>query len=408
MHLQQFVSTYYYWPDICVDSESDVKAVHGSGKATYLGKLKNHAFAYSSAVAKHMKEYGENALLKDRPNSHRLVELAVHTVPIYGHGKLTSELILELTHAFFKSWFTQNNHSNAHITGLNFFITRTWSANLYILYQMWKESGKKTTSLPFNNLLRLFFGEEASAFYSSADQSDTEVHDLVDKFKVQLDSIIRSPVSDMLVENIPTSFLAESIRWIPRSKTKTNFNQIINTALTHLATELHRPIEVLQRGTDFYESASLTVKAKYGMGQRTYPYKTIYGGTPITLHVSSADEDKQVIKDVSNGTGVQLATVVKHVFVYNKVPYIVTCDLQQTQGNRYKIDFNRVRVIRLQLGITRVAYVQSGILQHLQNKEDSETEYTGNCLAKGKVCHILLKRDGYPPCLGKQRLTITT
>ena len=400
MHLQHFISTYYYWPDISVDSESDVAAVQRSGRATYLGKLKTYAFAYSSAVERHMKRFGENALLRDRPNSHRLIELAVHTVPIYGHGKLTSELILELTHAFFKSWFTQNNHSNSHITGLNFFISRTWSANLYILYHMWKESGKETNSLAFRNLLRLFFGEKASALYTSADPMDTEVHDLVDTFKVQLDNIIRSPVSDMLVENIPTSFLAESVRWVPRSKCKASFNTVLDKAFAHLSTELQRPIELLRISAKFYESASLTVKAKYGMGQRTYPYKTIYDGTPIILHVPSADEDKPVITEVSDGKGVQLATVVQRVFVYDKVHYIVTCDLQKISGNQYKMDRTKVRVIKLQLGITRVAYVLSGIMDKIQNEEESNREYTGNSLAKGEVCHILLKRDGYPPCLG--------
>ena len=204
MHLERFISAYYYWPDISVDCANDVAAVHASGRANYLGILKKYAFEYRSAVEKHMKRYGDNALLKDRPNSHRLIELAVHTVPLHGHGKLTSELILELTHAFFKSWFTENNHSNSHITALNLCITRTWSANLYILYQLWAENGKTTTSLEFKNLLRLFFGESAPILYSSADLSDTELHDLVAKFKVELDDIVRSPVPDMLVYNIST------------------------------------------------------------------------------------------------------------------------------------------------------------------------------------------------------------
>ncbi len=125
-----------------------------------------------------MNTFKELALLKDRPNRNRLIELAVHTVPLFGHGKLTSELVLELTHAFFKAWFKQNTYSFAHLTGLDLFTTRIWSSNVFILYHMWKHGTSAERKMAISNLFLFFLGDKANSLYS-ADNSNQQVSDLM-------------------------------------------------------------------------------------------------------------------------------------------------------------------------------------------------------------------------------------
>ena len=399
MHLQNFISTFYFWPDISLDNEDDVTSVLSADKTTYLGKLRDYAFAYSSGVDKHMRQFGDDAVLKDRPNSHRLIELAVHTVPLYGHGRLTSELILELTHAFFKSWFNQNTHNNSHITALNLFISRIWSSNLFVLYQMWQSNGKSTNSMSFHNLFRLFFGETAALSYL-AEKDNDDVQELLEKFTTQLDSIMRPPVSDMLVDNIPTSLLAESVTWIARNKLAGGLDHTVHKSLQHLANYIQRPIELVQSNTIRYDCTTITVLAKYGIGQRTYQYKTIYKGTPIAFHVSAAELHQPFINTISNGKGKLVTVVVHSIFQYKKDAYISAYDLEQDSESHYTINRNKIRTIRLQTGISRLAYVFQGLHGVLQDRNNPDKINKGNCLLDGDNCHLLFRKQGYPPCLG--------
>ena len=186
-----------------------------------------------------MKKYGDAAILRDKPNSHRLIELAVHTVPLFGHSRLTSELVLELTHRFFKTYFKQNNHTNTHNTGLNLFTTRVWAADIYILYRMWTTTGRGTSSVAFRNLLQLFFGKSVSSNFS-AEMENEDTSEIIEEFMKQLDSIFRPPVTEMLMENIPVAFMVDSVRWVPRYKKARDSSEFISTALRNLVILLNQ------------------------------------------------------------------------------------------------------------------------------------------------------------------------
>lgn len=398
--LQDFISTLYYWPDIAVDDIKDIQSIHCEDKTGYLGALRDHAVLYSTAVSDHMKKYGDAAILKDKPNSHRLIELAVHTVPLFGHGRLTSELVLELTHRFFKTYFKQNNHTNTHITGLNLFTTRVWAADIYILYRMWTTTGRGTSSVAFRNLLHLFFGESVlSNFSAEMDNEDTS--EIIEEFMRQLDSIFRPPVKEMLMENIPVAFMVDSVRWVPRYKKKgRDTDEFISTALRNLSIFRNQSLELLNSKTTFFERASLTVFAKYGMGQRTYAYKTIYRGTPISVFVNNEDRNKRVITSTSDGQGFELVLLVYSIFRYDGEPYIISFDLTNRAEDGGHVNRNRVRVVKLDIGISRLAYVFKGIESVLNGEENISVVRDGDALLGGKQCHLLFRCDGYPPCLG--------
>ena len=211
---------------------------------------------------------------------------------------------------------------------------------------------------------------------------------------------MRPPVSDLLVDNIPTSFLAESVVWIARNKLAGGLDQTIHKSLQHLATYFHRPIELIQSKTIRYERAALAVLAKYGMGQRTYQYKTIYRGTPIAFHVSAAEMHQPFINNISNGKGELVTVVVHSIFEYKKESYISAYDPEQDSESHYKINRTKIRTIRLQTGISRLAYVFQGLHGVLQDKNKQDKTIKGDCLLNDETCHLLFRKHGYPPCLG--------
>ncbi len=399
--LQNFIAAFYYWPDIDLDCFDDVDFVQTSyPNSEYLERLRDYAFEYTERVASHMRAHGESALLKDRPNSHRLIELAVHTAPLFGHGKLTSELVLELTHTFFKGWFKENTHSSAHLTALDLFTTRIWSSNVFILYHMWKNGTEFEQEMAISNLFRLFFGNKTWELYS-AEAVGPSVNELMTEFKSQLDNIMREPIPRMLQGTIPIGFLVESVRWIPKNKLKRRVDDLTTKALRMLSTFRRIAYEELVPAVDVYEKASLTIRGKHNIGIRTYPYKTIYEGTPISFHVRIEDVQKDIVDRLTDGRGVRQLLVVHSIFVYNHKSFIVGFPLKEIGGNcLHRIDKTSVRIIAMEKGISRVAYIYAGIHHTLSNPNSSPQVSSGNQLLHEKDCHIVFRMNGYPPCLG--------
>lgn len=60
----------------------------------------------------------------DKSNAHRLVELGVHTVTIFGRTLFVSELVLEMAYSEFNKWPEINGHHNFHISAVDIALGR--------------------------------------------------------------------------------------------------------------------------------------------------------------------------------------------------------------------------------------------------------------------------------------------
>ena len=301
--LQQFISFLYYWPDISVDGIDDVELVTSGNHEGHFNLLRESASVYTSAVASYMRRFGKKALLRDRPNSHRLTELALHSVPLFGHGRLLSELVLELTRALFKTFFRENTHFSSHLTAVDLFLSRVWGSNVYLMYQVWKNSSGEEKELAFTNLVGLFFGNEISKFYT-ADRNNPEMQDYINTFRESLDNIIAPPVNRMLSGSIPLAFVEDHKKWVPRVRLKSQVDSIDDVtkgALIPLSAIFEQTIEDVIANIVFYERAVWTLFSKYDIGTKSYPYRVIHNGTPVTFHVSSDAKESNLILQTSNG-----------------------------------------------------------------------------------------------------------
>ena len=402
-YLQGFVSTLYYWPDVSIDNADDFEFYTACNGESYFKRLRYFAVTYTSHVAKTMLQNGDKSTLTDRPNSHRLIELALHTVPLFGHGKIVSELVLELTHAFFKAWFRSNTHSNAHISGVDLFSTRIWSSNVFILYHMWKNGGPTQQEMAFNNIFKLFFGEKAFNCYMAVN-SDPEIEHLVAEFRSNIDSLMRPPVRRLLLGSIPIAFAAETIDWVPRIKEKTPFDDYANKAFQLLSSRDGCSTDDIKKKSTLYQRAALTTRGKYDMDTRTYGYKTIYKGTPICYHVQEQHRNSNLIEELTDGHGHRLASMVLNVFTYDNIGYVTVHDIKPTSGSHhkqvFKVDNSTFRVIKLAKVIFRLGYVYSELSSVVKKSKTSIDTYSGNSLLNGHRCHLLYRLNGYPPCLG--------
>ena len=117
--LQSYIACFYYWPSKTYDSDEDIELVHGNNRKGYYSTLLRLATDYTSSVNKYLNSCNTQVNFKpDKPNGYRLIELTVHTLPLFGHGLLFSEMIFEMVHFFFKKWLEDNTHPDSHITAV--------------------------------------------------------------------------------------------------------------------------------------------------------------------------------------------------------------------------------------------------------------------------------------------------
>ena len=396
--LQDYIANFYFWPDISIDSFDDVKHFEDNNDFQYLARLQKLANEYTEEVGKHMRKYGESAVLNDRPNSHRLMELTVHTVPLFGHGKLTSELVLELTHAFFKSWFKDNTHDNSHITAVDHFVTRVWSVNLFILHNMWMRGTEEEQVIALQNLVRLFFGDIANVLDSANLEQFQDQFPLIigmlDEFSDNLKDIMKPPVPRMLTSSLPIALLFQKDEWVPRDiLKKPDINNVTSMAIDLFASHLEMTYQDVKESLVFYDRASLTVYGKYESAFQTYPFKTIYRGTPICVHVN--DTTKTIVSSITNGHGKRIETVVNDVVQY-KNNYFLFCCVLKKNGDGYQVDNSAVRIVKLQKGITRIGFVEDR--DYSSYTSGTRSERRG--LLGGGTFKLFFRKHGYPPCLG--------
>ena len=160
--LLRLITLVYKWPNPkvegkCGDQWSDFS-------------IREHQLQYQHAVAQAgvrflnaaRQEYKMDrtcGAFLDKPKTHRLLELVLTTIPMYGHGRLCSELVLEHTHTLFKGWLQSNTHTNAHLTAMEKALSRDWMWRLSSLYSLWVNGDSRMQERAEVGLRRVLVGE---------------------------------------------------------------------------------------------------------------------------------------------------------------------------------------------------------------------------------------------------------
>lgn len=405
--LQSIISHLYYWPEKNIDPTNHISKLHDDNGHKYIVQFEKLVHLYTTAVYNHMTTYGDNALLKDRPNSHRLIELAVHTLPLFGHGKMVSELVLELAHAFFKSWFKQNTHSSSHLSAVDLFVTRIWSSHVLVLYNMYKHGEEEVRELAFSNLLSSFFGDVGPFLSAHLGKLSEEVQSLVETFQEKLDGLMAPPLPRLLLGSMPITFMYDHSKWVcTKRNTKITYDKFTETAVQILSNSLDIPYITLKEDLKFFEKASNTVFGKHNTGTRTYAYKSIYRGVFVSLLSNAPAASKDLIEGLATDTNHRLIVSVHDIVSHNNITYIFARRMKVWNHNadgssmlwfgRVKETTESVVVIKLTCNIVRVGS---------QMTTDTDSFSTSNVVSAepdkpNETKHLLFRAHGYPPCLG--------
>lgn len=67
----------------------------------------------------------------DRPSTHRLLELYVHTVPLFGHSNFVSDSTFEANHQPLKSTISSNTCNRSYVSAVYQTIAKDWFRRVY-------------------------------------------------------------------------------------------------------------------------------------------------------------------------------------------------------------------------------------------------------------------------------------
>ena len=225
---------------------------------------------------------------------------------------------------------------------------------------MWTRGTEEEKVIAFQNLVRLFFGDIANVLDSGNIEQFQDRFPLIigmlDEFSDNLEDIMNPPVPHMLVSSLPIVLIFQKDEWVPRDILRNPYiTDVTSMAIDLFASQLQMTYQDVKESLVFYDRASLTVYGKYESACQTYPFKTVYRGTPICLHVNDATET--FISLITNGHGTRLETVVNDVVQYQTDYFIYACVLER-DGDSYTVNKSDVRIIKLQKGITRIGFIE--------------------------------------------------
>lgn len=160
LNLNRFASLCFWWPHAVSDGIHAWDFVHGKFMSSFHRSLQVLAANFTKSVRSYSKLYPTYARLIDRPNAHRLLELAHHTIPTYNHALYVCELVFESSHQPLKFFLSRNTTTNSHLYSVHLVLARDWLQRIWALWHMHRSTSasSKERHLALLGLLRLLGG----------------------------------------------------------------------------------------------------------------------------------------------------------------------------------------------------------------------------------------------------------
>ena len=192
----QYISSILFWtPTTSADGRACLEFVDRGQGRVYLSSLKDLAERYVAKLRSLYMKHGKVGLILDKPNVHRLLELCVHTIPVFGHAKHVTELVLENAHQSFKAWLEKNSHSDAHLSGMDRTLRRDFLSRIATCKRKARQRGSQSGPCTSNrDVLSMILGKEIN-FLARHDGLSAEQ---MTSLENTVDTVLQPPVSRFL------------------------------------------------------------------------------------------------------------------------------------------------------------------------------------------------------------------
>ena len=395
--LQGLVAKVYWWPLKEVDGVDEVKKIAGDGHREYYGELCRLAKEFVEKADAIVTLRGEQAMVLDKPNAQRALELCAHTIPSFGHARNCSEMVLEMVHRTFKEWLEVNTHADAHLTGVERALGRDWLGRLHSLYMYWKHGSKRERDCAEIGLRRLLLGVEGL----EVDETREEGAQLLRFFRAGMLETFRDPVLAQIREcSDGTLPCGRRYEWDAVFRVRTSRRQADVDRSVRMLTLHYNSTLGVECDCEVYQRARYVSVEMFGGSRRAYAHNTICEGDAVSVMVEREDDDSStVVNSVENGVGRQDIYVV--LAILKGSDGVVWGAVREMKPRTVGMSCagSPTRLLRFGGGVRRVGLV------HLCD-DGCEFNRLGNIAKHGKsaaaegVYVILTRRLGYPPHMG--------
>ena len=292
LNLHRFCSMAFWWPDVDYDGAKAWSFVHGDGMDSYHRALQLFASNYVKSVDKFCMSFPDLARLVDKPNTHRLLELSLHTIPLFNHLMYVCELVFESAHQPLKFFLSRNTTLNSHIYSVQLIIAKDWLQRIWPLWHLHRNSKESTTNrhLALISLFRLLVGEEFDEVDWNSKEED--LAEPINEMREHMYSLMSGTVEGRLEKWYPESLIsydaqpAWEVQDIPRSQVlsidQTIFQSHVVSKLSSLCA---------QDATHFTYSTNALLNRGFGSKSKGLHERMVVGDT-IQLLLKSGHSER--------------------------------------------------------------------------------------------------------------------
>ena len=402
--LLRLVTLVYKWPNAKVEGRDGEQWTDFSVRQHqlhYQHEVAQAGMRFLHAARQEFKMDKTCGAFLDKPNTHRLLELVQTTIPMYGHGRLCSELVLEHTHTLFKSWLQNNSHTNAHLTAMEKALSRDWMWRLSSLYSIWLGGDSRTKEQAEVGLRRVLVGEAGWRVDSKSRGGERFGQDMCDALK----EAMRAPVPALLLDcdemNTGLGGQTEYAWSVFKEDKQRKFDVYCFDAVDKVVS-CYASVDVTTSDFVFYERARFMARAT-ATGQRSYRHNCVEVGEAVSAVIDrNADEDQgeSSLQAVTDGSGYCRYFAVAGIIanVRTDEVWVVVKELRKI-GESYSAAQSCVRLLLLNNACRRVAVVHKCTNACHAHGPRKPPRHTHQVLEGGEF-HVVSRRDGFPPFLG--------
>ena len=179
-NLHRLFALAFWWPTVSHDGQTAWRLVHGSHMNMYHRTLQVLAANFVKSVSKYSRSHPNLAVHVDKPNTHRLLELVQHTIPLFNHVAFICELVFESAHQPLKYFLSRNHTLGSHIYAIQLVLAKDWLVRIRCLWCIYKDTNESSNHRHYAlmGLLRLFVGSDLDSVNWKALASSTIFNDL--------------------------------------------------------------------------------------------------------------------------------------------------------------------------------------------------------------------------------------
>lgn len=399
--LQEVMAIMYRWPK---------KEVEGMGCADWEFANRADQVLYHHAVADRAVQFLHSARTEytvdqeigkylDKPIVHRLLEIVMHTIPLYGHARICSEMILEHTHQQFKSWLQRNTHCDAHITATEKAVSKDWLWRISSLNSLRTQGTRAEEERALVGLRRLLIGESGV----DIDDSTENGRKFLSDFESAVDTAMSPPVPDLLrdCEQQNMSWYGQqgytwSVLWKDTNAACDPSQRCFLNKVVSLASD-----NISVSNLAFFRRARFMQKNTDG-NKRAYKHNVVQAGDGVSAICRTQGPGEGcdgVIETRSDGNGYCRFFAVISIIgnLRSSDVWLVVSELMKC-GSIYTCDASVKELLKLEQTVRRVCLVHK-CDDHCIVQFPNGMAHSKSTLQNGSF-YVLSRKDGFPPFLG--------